>query len=50
MPPAEDRRAQQRALESFRQEYNEVRPHEALGMQRRRACMSRRRGPSSEGA
>ena len=33
MPPAEDRRAQQRALESFRQEYNEVRPHEALGMQ-----------------
>src|SRR5882672_5969430 len=33
MPPAEDRRAQQRALEQFRQEYNEVRPHEALGMQ-----------------
>jgi transposase InsO family protein len=33
MPPAEDRRAQQRALEDFRQEYNEVRPHEALGMQ-----------------
>ena len=33
MPPAEDRRAQQRALENFRQEYNEVRPHEALGMQ-----------------
>jgi len=33
MPPAKDRRAQQRALERFRQEYNEVRPHEALGMQ-----------------
>jgi Integrase core domain len=33
MRPAEDRRAQQRALEDFRQEYNEVRPHEALGMQ-----------------
>ncbi len=33
MPPAEDRRAQQRALQEFRQEYNEVRPHEALGMQ-----------------
>ena len=33
MPPAADRRAQQRALEQFRQEYNEVRPHEALGMQ-----------------
>jgi transposase InsO family protein len=33
MPPAEDRRAQQRALADFRKEYNEVRPHEALGMQ-----------------
>ena len=33
MPPAPDRRAQQRALESFRKEYNEVRPHEALQMQ-----------------
>jgi transposase InsO family protein len=33
MPPAQDRRAQQRALEKFRQEYNEVRPHEALQMQ-----------------
>ena len=32
MPPAQDRRAQQRALEHFRQEYNQVRPHEALGM------------------
>ena len=33
MPPAQDRRAQQRALENFRQEYNEVRPHEALAME-----------------
>jgi putative transposase len=33
MPPAADRRAQQRALDRFRQEYNEVRPHEALAMQ-----------------
>ena len=31
--PAEDRRAQQRELERFRQEYNQVRPHEALAMQ-----------------
>lgn len=33
MPPAENRRAQQRELDRFRQEYNQVRPHEALGMQ-----------------
>src|SRR5229473_6208386 len=32
-PPAANRRKQQRALDSFRQEYNEVRPHEALAMQ-----------------
>ena len=32
-PPAKDRRAQQRQLQQFRQEYNQVRPHEALGMQ-----------------
>ena len=32
-PPAEDRRAQQRELDRFRQEYNQVRPHEALGME-----------------
>ena len=31
--PAEDWRGQQRELDRFRQEYNEVRPHEALGMQ-----------------
>jgi len=33
MPPAPDRRAQQKRLDDFRQEYNQVRPHEALGMQ-----------------
>jgi len=32
-PPAANRRQQQGALDGFRQEYNEVRPHEALGMQ-----------------
>lgn len=32
-PPAENRRKQQRVLDHFRQEYNEVRPHEALEMQ-----------------
>ena len=32
-PPAADRRAQQRALDKFREEYNHVRPHEALQMQ-----------------
>ena len=32
-PPAENRRAQQRQLDRFRQEYNQVRPHEALQMQ-----------------
>lgn len=31
--PAANRREQQRALDRFRQEYNQVRPHEALGMQ-----------------
>jgi len=33
MPAAQDRRAQQRSLDGFRQEYNQVRPHEALGME-----------------
>jgi transposase InsO family protein len=33
LQPAEDWRGQQRELDRFRQEYNEVRPHEALGMQ-----------------
>jgi transposase InsO family protein len=32
-PPAANRRAQQRAFDRFRCEYNEERPHEALGMQ-----------------
>lgn len=32
-PAAADRRAQQRAFDRFREEYNEQRPHEALGMQ-----------------
>ena len=31
--PAAHRREQQRVLDRFRQEYNQVRPHEALGMQ-----------------
>jgi transposase InsO family protein len=31
--PQADRRAQQRAFDQFRREYNEVRPHQALGMQ-----------------
>jgi transposase InsO family protein len=30
-PPARDRRSQQRRFDRFRQEYNEIRPHEALG-------------------
>jgi transposase InsO family protein len=33
MPPARDRRAQQRAFDRFREEYNQERPHEALQMQ-----------------
>ena len=32
-PPAANRRAQQRAFESFCREYNEQRPHQALGQQ-----------------
>jgi len=32
-PPAANRREQQRTLDRFRQEYNEIRPHEALNMQ-----------------
>ena len=35
MPPAANRRAQQRAFDRFRREYNQVRPHEALEMHRR---------------
>lgn len=33
MPPADNRKQQQQRLERFRQEYNQVRPHEALAMQ-----------------
>ncbi|HTS09164.1 MAG TPA: IS481 family transposase [Candidatus Eisenbacteria bacterium] len=33
MPPERNRRAQQRAFDRFRQEYNQLRPHEALAMQ-----------------
>lgn len=32
-PPRANRRAQQRAFDAFRQEYNELRPHQALNMQ-----------------
>jgi transposase InsO family protein len=32
-PAAENRRAQQRVMDRFRQEYNQVRPHEALQME-----------------
>jgi transposase InsO family protein len=32
-PPQANRRAQQRAFDTFRREYNEVRPHQALDMQ-----------------
>src|SRR6476661_9581772 len=32
-PPARNRREQQRAMDKFRAEYNQVRPHEALEMQ-----------------
>lgn len=31
-PPAANRREQQRGMDRFREEYNQVRPHEALGM------------------
>ncbi len=33
LSPAPDRRGQQHQLDRFRREYNQVRPHEALGMQ-----------------
>jgi putative transposase len=47
-PAAANRRQQQEAQERFRQEYNEVRPHEALGMQTPAAVYrsSARRFPS----
>lgn len=37
-PPAGNRRAQQRAFDQFRREYNEERPHEALGLRTPAAC------------
>jgi putative transposase len=47
-PPAANRREQQRALDRFRREYNQVRPHEALAMQTPAAVYerSRRRFPA----
>jgi transposase InsO family protein len=42
-PPAANRREQQRTLDRFRQEYNQVRPHEALQMQTPAAVYQRRR-------
>ena len=40
-PPAANRRAQQRAFDRFRREYNEERPHEALDMQTPSAVYTR---------
>jgi putative transposase len=37
-PPKENRRAQQKSFNAFRQEYNEERPHEALLMQPPASC------------
>jgi putative transposase len=37
-PPAANRRAQQRAFDGFRREYNEERPHEALGQKTPSSC------------
>ena len=38
MPPQATRRAQQRRMDEFRREYNQDRPHEALGMRTPSAC------------
>jgi transposase InsO family protein len=48
-PPAANRRKQQQVLDHFRQEYNQVRPHEALEMQTPAAVYepSPRRFPAS---
>ena len=40
-PAAANRRAQQRAFDGFREEYNEQRPHEALGMETPSAVYTR---------
>lgn len=37
-PPAATRRAQQKAFDRFRMEYNQERPHEALGQQTPESC------------
>ena len=37
-PPRSSFRAQQRAFDQFRKEYNEIRPHEALGQQVPASC------------
>jgi hypothetical protein len=34
IPPASSMRAQQRKFDDFREEFNQVRPHEAIGMKR----------------
>ena len=34
IPPASSMRAQQRKFDGFREEFNQVRPHEAIGMKR----------------
>jgi Integrase core domain len=39
-PPAATRRAQQRAFDHFRREYNQERPHEALGQKTPESCYS----------
>ncbi len=39
-PPAATRRAQQRAFDRFRREYNQERPHEALGQSTPESCYS----------
>lgn len=37
-PPAANMRAQQRVFDAFRKEFNEVRPHEALGQETPQSC------------
>jgi putative transposase len=44
-PPAAHRRAQQRAFDRFRREYNEERPHEALNMETPSAVYTRSARP-----
>lgn len=44
-PPAANRRAQQRAFDRFRREYNQERPHEALAMETPAAVYAPSRRP-----